>query len=646
MIDSMKIIKKILIVLLGILISAAGAMIWVNGGYQKDGLMQLGEVYEVPQESLAADGFIYDSESGSFQVQPGGSMFYADISAADGTWKYLVVTLKDMNVSAIQWGIDFCDSRGKTLSGKNYLVYSGKNRIEIPAVDEVAAVRISIEYQIGSAFRIEGMELREKYFDTEDFLKKAVVIFLICMVVYILISKGSRTDWYILIDILQNIYIWLGDAWGRRLASLLIEKNRKRLRVFCFTVMFVLMVLMDINCGWNYYQNGRLWLFGYGILLIAAGLLSWKEPLKKLNWRNPFCFVWHVLWGMVCLSDLFVTKSFSYVGYIMILCGGFAFFIWHNAGEFQRVLFDMLRGLEWTLPGMVIYCVLFRQKKVGVFYNGGFLQHENMAMYALALILAFAVELNLLMRRRKLYMGKVFVNGIGLVVSGFLLYYSRTRWCVVAAAAVMAVWILAQLLQFSDIRKKGYRLLLVCVLAAFCGGIVTVGIKYGVKTLPEKLETSIIYTNEIQKTKLSEDMMYALEVEQPGWSAGVVRETEEEKDEVRSQYIQKLNLIGNRDNLRMEGYYQNPFNGLLQMAHRYGMFVLAPYLLILLWCIYSAIRGKSFLWQVTVLACMIVLLFENLELPFTQPLWLVLYLGLGRFFGAKTGEENSGQSAK
>lgn len=643
MIDSMKIIKKILIVLLGILFSAAGAMIWVNGGYQKGGLLQLGEVYTVQQEELATGGIAYDAETGIFQTQGITAQLYLDMSAHDGLWKFFEVTLKDMSTPTMQWWVDFCDKNEKPLTGLNYAVSEGENRIEIPALDGVTGVRINIYNQDGSSFRIEEIKLLEKHFDMEDFLGKTVVLFLICMAAYILISKGSRIDWYILIDILQNIYIWFGNAWGKRIALALSEKHRKRLQVFCFTVMFVLMVVMDITCGANYYQNGRYWLFGFGVLLIIAGLLSWKEPLKKLNWRNPFCFVWHALWAIVCISDLFVMKSFSYVGYIMILCGGFAFFIWHNAGEFQRILFDLLRGLEWTLPGMVLYCVLFRQKKVGVFYNGGFLQHENMAMYALALILAFAVELNLLMRRRKLYKGKVFVNGIGLIVSGFLLYYSRTRGCVAAAAAVMTVWILAQLFQFSDIRKKGYRLLLVCALAAFCGGIAAAGIKYGVKTLPEKLETSIIYTNEIQKTTLTEDMMYALEVEQPGWSAGVVRETEENNVDVFRAYIQKLNLIGNKDNLRVEGRYQHPFNGLLQMAHRYGVFVLAPYLMILIWCIYSAIRGRSFLWRETVLACMIVLLFENVELPFTQPLWLMLYLGLGRFFGSK--EKDSGQSA-
>ena len=136
-----------------------------------------------------------------------------------------------------------------------------------------------------------------------------------------------------------------------------------------------------------------------------------------------------------------------------------------------------------------------------------------------------------------------------------------------------------------------------------------------------------------------EELMYALEAEQPGWLYGVVQEDEQDIKYTWQTYMQKFNLIGNADNLRMEEKYWNPFNGMIQMAYRYGIFVLIPYGVMLLQALWSVLKERKFLWLAIMLAFLVIILGENLEIPFAQPLWLLFYLEIGRMFGCETKDD-------
>lgn len=641
MMDSEKIVKKIILICCGIIISIIGAMIWVNGGYEKGGLLQLGQVYGFSEHAMqtGTESCIYDVENEQFIVQNEAAELYFDVISEAVTWQYLTLKLENISTFPVNWQIDFFDEEGQILFGKTYTLRSGTNNLKIDTQGDIKSIRISMYNRAGATFRIADMKLREKYFYVEDFLKKAVVIFLVCVVIYILTWAGRIIDWYVIIEFLQNFYIWLGDALGSRMAARWSERLRKRGQILCFTLMFLLMIVMNVTCGNNYYDVGRYWLFGFGILCVFIAVLSWQEPLHKLNWRNGICFTWLLLWGLTALSDLFVMKSFSYAGYIMALCSGFAIFIWNNTQHFPQILYRMLKGLEGTLPLVVVYCMIFRYKKPGILYNGCFAQHESMSMYALALLIAFMADANLLISQKRFFEKKIIACGIGAAFSCFFLYYSNTFWCSVAAGTVIFIWCGIQICHFSNLHGKGKKILVSGIITLVCAIGLILCVKYAIQTFPEKWGTGIIYATDIQKTELSEELMYALEVENPGWITGVVREGEEDRNAVWKTYIQNLNLIGNADNLQLGENYMDPANGLLQMAYRYGMFVLIPYVVLLLQCIYTAFRERKFLWSATVLAFVIVMFFENLEVPFAQPLWLMLYVGIGRFFGKKVEED-------
>lgn len=635
MMDNEKAIKKLIIVVCGLIISVVGAMIWTNGGYEKDGLLHFGKIYEFSEEALQTgnESCIYDTENNRYVVQSESAELNFDVTSKVDSWKFCTVELDDVEILPVTWYMQFFDDSGNVIFNQYYTLRQGKNIFSIKISESIHRIKITMVNQNGSAFRIKNMRLQKKYLDAEDFLKKTMVIFMGCVVCYMLVWASRHYEWYAMIELLQNFYIWLGDARGSRMAAALSLQVRKRLQVLCFTIMFLLMIVMNVTCGQNYNETGRYWMFGFGALWIMIGVLSWQSPLKKLNWRNGTCLSWLLLWAMVSLSDLFVMKSFSYVGYIMVLCIGFAFFIWHNTGSFQQMLHTMMNGLKWTLPVITVYCILFRQKKVGVYYNGCFSQHESMAMYALALMIVFLAECNLLICQEKWHQRRFVFNGIGAVWSMFFLYYSRSYWCVAAAASIVGAWIILQICSWRSWRQKGKELVISGITIIVGGLLVTVGVKEAVKVIPERLGTNIIYENEVQESMVSEELMYALEAEQPGWIEGVVSAEAQDRKIIWQTYMQKINLIGNEDNLREKEQYLNPSNGVIQMAYRYGMFVLIPYAVLLMQCLYTAFHERKFLWLATVLAFTIVMFFENMEIPFAQPLWLMVYFGIGRFFG-------------
>lgn len=629
-----KTVKKLLLILLVLCVSMAGALIWTNGGYKKGGLLRLGKRHEISCIMLdnSTKTMLYDEETGNYATQEAGEAIYFNVDAPKTKWKYCVIKLSELNQPHIVWEINLLNAKEKSLFKERYVLYEGTNRLKISANGKVKDIRIGIYNQQGYTFKIDSITLQEKYFDVEDFLEKTVVLMLVWVMVYILASALKRMDWYFGIEFLQNVYKKLGDFLGRRISFLLMDKLRDKLLVICFMLMFLLMPVMNVVSGASYAASANYWIYGYGILMVLSGVLSWTKPLRKLDWKNGICLIWFLLWSVVSLSDLLVMKSFAYLGHIMVLCGGFAFFVWNNEKCFKQVLRSMCRALHLTFIPILMYCILFRPKKEGIFYNGCFLQHESMAMYMLAVLLAFLLELKYLFRQKKLNSVKIIVCGVAGLVSISLLYYSRTDYCILAMLVAIVIWGIEQVIYCYKHKTKFLKIAIlasvVCVLA-----IPSVwAVKRTIEVLPVKQGCEIVYPNE-EKESVFPNISTQEE------EKGIVANDEESREDVWRSYVEKINLIGNNDNLRIEEKYINPVNGILQMAHRYGIFVLIPYIAILLFSIYTAITEKNFRWCLIVLTFVILLVGENIEMPFTQPLWLLFYLGMGQWFGNKEKED-------
>lgn len=626
-------VKSLIVVLWFGAISVIVAMIWANGKYQKEGLLQLGNIYDIPQEALTviSEGASYDYETGEFSFQEDTIELYVDVNSDVSNWNYCTVKVKERKYLTLYLQISFMDEHQNVLFTNSLALGKGKNTFKTPIKGIVKSIKLTIYNSSKEAFGVEEIQLRQKFFDIEDFLQKTVVIFLICVACYILVWAKKSLDWYLIIEVIQNFFILIGNSLGRRISSISCQKKRQKLQTACFTLLFLLSIAMNVTSGNDYSVSGQYWMLGFGILLLFIGVLSVQRPLHKQNWRTGACLLGVALWGVTMFSDLFISKNVPYVGYMMALCGGFVIFAWQNGEGFQNAFYRLLRGLEWTLPFIVVYCMFFRSKKMGILYNGCFPQRESMSMYALALLIAFLADGRTFICQKKFHWRKLFVSGVGASFSVFFLYYSDTLWCNLAAFAIVVIWIVELLYYRSLWKDKVKKLIVTGVVMLLYALVLIIGVKYLIKELPGSLGTDIIYDNEVQETKLTDEEINAIETEWPGWMTMVTRESNKERKELWRLYVQKLNLIGNQDNIQEEQNYVNPSNGLMQVAYKYGMFILAPYLGFLILSFCGIWKQREFLCTAIVLSFVAGIIFEDLEIPYAQPLWFMFYLGMGQF---------------
>lgn len=632
-------IKKYIWLLVGILISVTGAMIWSNGGYQGEKLWTMGSAYDFEQSALEKGNkkCTYHYEIDAFSVDADETELKFKVKSKETEWNYLKFKLVHMSTPQMQWIIRFYDGEDALLGECSAIVAEGENTVEAPIQGKIKKIGILVQNQQGSTFKIEDMALRENLFDFVDFMTKFLTVFLFYLGASILFALGKNAEWYFLLDILQNVYIGMGDAVGKVVVQRLSEPVKKALQTICFLLMFLLMIVMDIKSRNAFEQESRGWVILFAALFLMLGMLAWQKPLQKREWKGIFPAIWTGLWVMACVSDLLVRKSFSFTGYVMLLCAGFAFFVWHNTGQMQKMLLIMIRGLEWTFPAVILYCICFRAKLLGILYNGCFTNRESMALYAVALVIAFLTELHILLEKDKTLSLRIMVTGIGLALSCYYLYCTRVFGGWMAALAAAVIWCVFQLKQRKMLIGKWKKLLPVFVITLAAAFGVVIAVNTVSKILPEKIGHSISYENEILETNLSAELIGKMEAAFPGWAEGVVKSDNVNRSSIWSSYLRDCNLLGNQDSLEVSGRIMDAYNGLIQMMHRYGIFVLVPYSLLLIYSVCRAWREENFLLREIVTVFLITMLFQNVEIPFTNGLWLMFYLAIGTYFEEKQG---------
>ena len=104
-------------------------------------------------------------------------------------------------------------------------------------------------------------------------------------------------------------------------------------------------------------------------------------------------------------------------------------------------------------------------------------------------------------------------------------------------------------------------------------------------------------------------------------------------------YVRELNLLGNRNKVNLWGVNRWPHNGFIAIMYRYGIFAGIPYTIMVFANLFFAwkymITQKNrygyFLFT-GMLAALVLILMENLELPFLFLCWLNMYLMMGTYF--------------
>ena len=436
-----------------------------------------------------------------------------------------------------------------------------------------------------------------------DMMTKALTIFLVYLAGSILVSERVWNSWYLLWEVVQEVYLNVGNMAELHLIGKISKKMRERLQRICFLLLFLLMIVMDVKSSARYGNVGRYWALAYGILLFLIAFFSVEEKLEKQNWNGKITMLYTVFWGMTCVSDAIVRKTFSFTGYVMLLAAGFVFFVWQNQHQTDMMLRKILRGLEDTLPFIVLYCVCFRPIKDGGGYHGCFTNREGMALYAVALVAAFLAELYNDEKGRD-----VCRSICGLAVSWYFLIAAGKKGCIVIGAALTGCMLLMYICKNKKID------LTFILLSTLIAAILIGGLHIGLQKLPQKVGHPVTYERE-QETSITEDK----------WN----------RQELWSAYGTEWNVMGHKNALKFDGKRENASNGIMQVGYRYGILILIPYIMLLYQAYREAIKKRDVVSVMIMSVFLATMMLYNVEIPFTTPIWLMFYIFIGKEFENK-----------
>lgn len=642
-----KTIVKIYIWLLaGILLCAAAACMKYSDSLNFEHFLENGDIYTFSQEKVASatSTIAYDSGTGVYTVTTDNAKKALGKVPGKRSWSYLYLQVSNLTAIPSDWTLVFYDAQKNKLAEQTVHIVAGDNMIPIAYGEPFSRINLVIKNQTGLMFSLTQVQLR----DSAAFLDKAELVHTGAsyFVVYLLLSVPvwliKRLGTANLVELLQYAFQLFGDYFGRRLGQRHSEKGKNRIRTFLFFFLFVFMTAWNVSGLYAQKETYKYGILGCFVLLLLIGFISWERPLRYVSWNGILPKVWLALWLMVCISDFATSKFYKFTGYVFFFGVGFLFFVWNNMEKPRLMLKSMMRGLEWTLPAATLYCMLFRQKKIGVLYNGPFLERESMALYAVAVLIALLAELYELLLNQEVQKvkRKILLYGAGASLCIYYLYESYTMICILAGG-VVCILFAVMLLK----RRKGLLLELlknVGILFVICSVAVVILVHAGVKNLPVQTGLNLVYETEQWETRLDDTAIWELQQADPAILENVDRTSALSVKAVWSEYLGQLNLMGHTGELYVGNIKTMACNGVLEMIYRYGVFILIPYSLLLLGCLGRAWKEREFFPLAVTVAFGIVLLTQNVEVPFLQPLWIVFYLEMGYWFvSRKEPEEES-----
>ena len=622
----------------GILVCISASCMKTGNSFNFDQYLTNHDVYNFSKAEIKAstNSCVYNSSTDTFMVNGSLANKTFEKIIDNKPWPFISLNVSNLNVESSNWKILYYNANGVELTEQMVKITNGENVIENYYKEPFQRMVIAISDQPNLTFTLNSVQLRDSAtpLDVQALTWQAINYFVIYLFVSLLIWFLRKGNPYGLVELLQYAFILFGDYLGSKIGGKLSSIVRNRLRTLLFFILYIFMTYWSVKGFYQQQENYKYGILISVIILILIGLISWERPLQYVRWNGIIQVTWLVMWVMVCLSDFVVSKFYKFTGYAFLFGVGFSFFVWNNMERPKWIRNNMIRALEWTFPVCMVFCILFRQKRAFLLYNGPFLSRENMAAYALVTLLVFLADIYfcLLHRRVALRKFKIVLYGMGAAVSVYYLYISYTFICILAAVVVTLMFAIF-LFQRKHILALGISgsIGMLCV-TAVCAVVIVLAFHTALKNLPEHVGKNLEYANNRIETRIDPATLENLQGADPQYWNGVQSTTAMDKGQVWTQYLGRMNLFGHDNMLYYERQQTMACNGMLEMAYRYGIFTLVPYTLLLLSCLYLAWKERGYLMLAITVAFGIVMMTQNIEMPFVQPLWIVFYLGMGGWF--------------
>lgn len=327
----------------------------------------------------------------------------------------------------------------------------------------------------------------------------------------------------------------------------------------------------------------------------------------------------------------------------MLFACGILIFVWNNRKDPKKLISEILWALEVDFGIALLFCMIFRTKKLAVRYNGIFPDSQQFAMYAALMLAVFLVEIGNLPGQKNLFRKSIWPI-TGAALSLFFLQRAGSRSGFVTLAVLLGIFVIWNYYRREDWLRE-WKTFAVCgfkagLIAVFCVFIVHVSIKY----LPGALGTEVAFEQEHLVSSLWPEQMADFDALEPGLMEGVQSAKDIDYGMYWKNYIRRLGFTGSSQEVRLRRESIPSNNTYLQMMYRYGIFILIPFLVLQISLIGKGIskirKGtREDIWVFMTGAVFLCFCFvTDADVAAGHPLWFCYYGGMGYWFSSYGGQ--------
>lgn len=648
--------KICLMLFAGFLMSFLVTMLYIGGDLNFQEFSSAGRVYDFSQKEICktVSRWRYSEEEEGFWIRKDNALKKYLLDGGEHKWRYLYITVKELSMSPIPANIVYYNKENKKITEQSISLEQGENIIILN--EEIPMYRMGIRLLEGDGqfIAIQSMQLRwnpsgiapgrfEKIFliSYGGFLAALGGYFFVRRKGIVKIPEKGQGYFKQWIDLLMYAYHLCIDGAGKIIYDKFPKKERRFFRRLLFCLIFLWMVFANVS-GWIVNnERYRYHILICSVMILLISVFTWEKPVKGQNWTTVICKAWFLLAVGMVISDLFVDTRAKFAGIAMLLPCGILIAVWRSMKQPKELVYEILQALEIDFGIAVIYCMVFRTKKLTIQYNGIFRSSDEFSMYAVLMLSVFMMEIYWLINKEKRDFRKFIVYMTGAAVSFYFVIRAAAG---TGIAAVLCIFLILTVRECRVHRKWIEKMKKIVSTVVFASGVAFLcvcAVHFSTKYLPEFLHTELKYNNERLVSNVSPEEMKAFEELQPGLMKGVVSRESMEIPVIQRNYIRKLGMIGRGEKVKVFRKAVPAYSGYLQQAYRYGIFILLPYVILQIGMAAKGIRecrrskeeGDFSLWIFMVSAIFICFSMRgNTETAFGHPLWLCFYMLAGFWF--------------
>lgn len=645
-------------ILSGICTAAAVSLMLVCGTFHLDRFYDVGAVYDTQRRDLTLNGndtMYYDAAEQAWVVAEETAV--KDIGAETGRWRYIYMSFSKVSTGSFD-AVLACFDEERTQVYQTDAVFSeGDNLYELPEDLEYAAICMILTEQKGLSFHIDQVQFREEapIPARESFFQYFLCVFAVFLLVTgicgaVLRRKGRKIPWYAPVHGIQTVFLYVGK-YGELFGGRLSAKKRAFVRRGLFAFLFLFMQASFVSGSYNRDAEFRFLILVCVLVLCLIALLCWERPLLYCNWNNKLAASWMGLWVLSMVSDFVVEKRYAYMGYVMVLCVGFLFFMWENMACREDLLRDFIQGIVWSFWPNLLFCYLFRPYLPGYRYMGATYSPGIFGLYLLFAGLALFAGLSFDRKDRGALCGDLW-RILTLGICADLMWKTQSLSSILPIAAAALLFSFKLWMNREKVGFLGFALYLL----VFCAG--GIADNAAVYQIPRMVDAEIKFQNDFYPETVTENpfLMTVRAAEEGNENRLLYKLKNSTSLEAFTTgrtlywkaYLRELNLWGHKNKAHFLGANRMPHNGYIAMMYRYGIFAAVPYVLMVLWNLWYACRyfrrhwrrnGYAFFVLADMMSCFLLLLVENLELPFGWVCWYGMYIVMGVYFDDEKSRE-------